>query len=116
VQLSVSQWYQDYPAASNFLHVLFGCDSFHLGSDSSVNIAGFCDKAIDAKMKDALQLAVTDQAAADKLWSEIDRAVVDMAPAVPLFTPKHIDFVSKRLGNFMFNAQFYWVISQSWVQ
>jgi peptide/nickel transport system substrate-binding protein len=116
VQLSVSQWYQDYPAASNFLHVLFGCDSFHPGSDSSVNIAGFCDKAIDAKMKEALQLAVTDQAAADKLWSEIDRAVVDMAPAVPLFTPKHIDFVSKRLGNFMFNAQFYWVISQSWVQ
>lgn len=116
VQISVSQWYQDYPAASNFLHVLFGCDSFHPGTDSSVNIAGFCDKAVDAKMKEALKLAVTDQAAADKLWSEIDREVVDLAPAVPLFTPKHVDFVSKRVGNFMFNAQFYWVISQSWVQ
>jgi peptide/nickel transport system substrate-binding protein len=116
VQLSVSQWYQDYPAASNFLHVLFGCDSFHPGTDSSVNIAGFCDKAIDGKMKEALALAVTDQAAADKLWAEIDREVTDMAPAVPLFTPKHIDFVSKRVGNFMFNAQFYWVISQAWVQ
>ncbi len=34
VQISVSQWYQDYPAASNFLNVLFGCDSFHEGSDS----------------------------------------------------------------------------------
>ncbi len=34
----------------------------------------------------------------------------------PLFTPKHIDFVSKRLGNFQFNAQFYWMVTQSWVQ
>jgi peptide/nickel transport system substrate-binding protein len=116
VQLSVSQWYQDYPAASNFLHVLFSCDSFHPGSDSSVNIAGFCDKGVEAKMTEALALAVTDQAAADKLWAEIDREVTDMAPAVPLFTPKHIDFVSKRVGNFMFNAQFYWVVSQAWVQ
>ena len=26
VQISVSQWYQDYPAASDFLNILFGCD------------------------------------------------------------------------------------------
>jgi peptide/nickel transport system substrate-binding protein len=44
VQISISQWYQDYPEASDFLNILFGCDSFHPGSDSSVNIAGFCDK------------------------------------------------------------------------
>jgi peptide/nickel transport system substrate-binding protein len=116
VQISVSQWYQDYPAASDFLNILFGCDSFHPGSDSSVNIAGFCDKAIDAKMKQALALAVTDQAGADKLWTEIDKEVTDAAPAAALFTPKHVDFVSKRLGNFIFNAQYYWVITQSWVQ
>ncbi|HEX6094517.1 MAG TPA: ABC transporter substrate-binding protein, partial [Dongiaceae bacterium] len=116
VQISVSQWYQDYPAASNFLHVLFGCDSFHPGSDSSVNISGFCDKEIDAKMKDALKLAVTDQVAADKMWSEIDRAVMEKSPAVPLFTPKRVDFVSKRLGNYKFNAQYYWVVTQSWVK
>ena len=116
VQISVTQWYQDYPAASDFLNVLFGCDSFHPGSDSSVNIAGFCDKGIDAKMDEALKLAVTDQAAADKMWAEIDRAVMEKAPAVPLFTPKRVDFVSKRVGNYMFNAQYYWVVTQSWVK
>src|SRR4051794_13962048 len=46
VQASVTQWYQDYPAASDFLNVLFGCGSYHEGSDSSVNISGFCDAAI----------------------------------------------------------------------
>jgi peptide/nickel transport system substrate-binding protein len=116
VQISVTQWYQDYPAPSNFLYVLLSCDSFHPGSDSSVNIAGFCDKELDAQMKKALELGITDQEAALKLWTEIDKKMVDAAPWAPLFNPKHIDFVSERLGNFLFNAQFYWMISQSWVK
>jgi peptide/nickel transport system substrate-binding protein len=116
VQISVTQWYQDYPAASDFLNILFGCSSFHPGSDSSVNVAGFCDKEIEGQMQGALKLAVTDPAAADKLWAHIDRAVMAKAPAVPLFTPKRVDFVSKRIGNYLFNAQFYWVVTQSWVQ
>ena len=40
VQINVQQWYQDYPAASDFLYVLFGCESFHPGSDSSINFSG----------------------------------------------------------------------------
>lgn len=116
VQMSITQWYQDYPAASDFLYVLFGCESFHEGSDSSVNIAGFCDKELNDKMKKALELGVEDQAAANKMWTEIDKAVTDKAPAAALFTPKHLDFVSKRVGNFQFNSQYYWMVTQSWVQ
>lgn len=116
VQISLTQWYQDYPAASNFLNVLFGCGSFTEGSDSSINIAGYCDEAGEAKMKEAFALSATDPEAANKIWAEIDRMVMQNAPVAPLFTPKHIDFVSKRLGNFQFNAQFYWMVTQSWVQ
>jgi peptide/nickel transport system substrate-binding protein len=116
VQMSITQWYQDYPAASDFLYILFGCEGFREGSDSSINISGFCDKEINDKMKAALALGVTDQAAADKMWTEIDKAVTDKAPAAALFTPKHLDFVSKRVGNFQFNSQYYWMITQSWVQ
>jgi peptide/nickel transport system substrate-binding protein len=116
VQMSVTQWYQDYPAASDFLNILFGCASFTEGSDSSINIAGFCDKDIDAKMQGALAQGVTDPEGANKVWAEVDKAVTDNAAAAALFTPKHLDFVSKRLGNFQFNSQFYWMITQSWVQ
>jgi len=116
VQINVQQWYQDYPAASDFLNILFGCDSFHPGSDSSINIAGFCDKKIDVQMKHALKTALEDEAAANKEWAKIDKAVTDAAPMATLFTPKHIDFVSKRIGNFTFSKQFYWLVSQSWVQ
>ena len=54
-------------------------------------------------MKKALDLGVTDQEGANKLWAEVDKEVTDKAPAVGLFTPKQLDFVSKRLGNFKFN-------------
>ena len=116
VQINVQQWYQDYPAASDFLYVLFGCESFHPGSDSSINIAGFCDKKINAKMHHALSTALENPKAANAEWANIDKLVTDAAPMATLFTPKHIDFVSKRVGNFVFSKQFYWLVDQSWVQ
>jgi peptide/nickel transport system substrate-binding protein len=116
VQINVQQWYQDYPAASDFLHILFGCESFHPGSDSSINIAGFCDKKINAEMQKALKLEQTDFPGANALWSKIDRQVTDASPMATLFTPRHIDFLSKRVGNFTFSKQFYWLVDQSWVQ
>ena len=116
VQISVSQWYQDYPAASNFLNVLLSCASFHPGSDASVNISGMCDKAIDAKMQAAMVQAITDPSGANVEWAKIDREMMDQAPLVPLFTPKNVDFLSTRIGNYMFSNQYKWVISQAWVQ
>jgi peptide/nickel transport system substrate-binding protein len=116
VQISLQYWYQDYPAASDFLNILYGCGSFTPGSDSSINISGYCNKDVDAKMQKALALGVTDPEAANKMWAEIDRAVTDDAAAAAIFTPKHLDFVSKRVGNFQFNYQFYWMVTQSWVQ
>ena len=59
----MQQWYQDYPAASDFLYILFGCESFHPGSDSSINMAGFCNKKINAQMHAALNRAVTNEPA-----------------------------------------------------
>jgi peptide/nickel transport system substrate-binding protein len=116
VQINVQQWYQDYPAASDFLYILFGCESFHPGSDSSINMAGFCDKKINAQMHKALDVAVTNEQKANGMWSKIDRMVTDKAPMVTLFNPKHIDVVSKRVGNFTFSKQFYWLVAKSWVQ
>ncbi len=116
VQINVQQWYQDYPAASDFLYILFGCESFHPGSDSSINFSGFCNKPINAQMHKALKLGVTNEAAANVLWAKIDRQVTDQAPMATLFSPKHLDFVSKRVGNFTFSKQFYWLVDQSWVQ
>ena len=116
VQISLTDWFQDYPAPSDFLYVLLGCDSFHPGSDASINISGFCDKNIDAQMHQALSTAVTDQAAANKMWAKVDQELTDTAALAPLFNPKHADFVSKRLGNYMWSDQFRMIFSKAWVQ
>ena len=116
VQISLSQWYQDYPAASDFLNVLLSCASFTPGSDSSINIAGFCDKTIDAQMKDALVTGRTSMDQANAKWAAVDKAVMTAAPTAPLLTPKLIDFTSKRVGNYQFSKQFYMIVSQLWTK
>jgi len=116
MQIGVSSWVQDYPAPSDFLNVMFSCASFHPGSDASVDISGFCDPKLDARMRQATALSITDAPAANKLWSEVDRAITDQAPVAVMFVPRQIDFVSKRVGNFTFTPQDNWIITQSWVQ
>ena len=116
VQISVSSWYQDYPAPSDFLNVLFSCGSFHEGSDSSVNISGVCDKALDADLDRAMATSLTDPAAAARQWAAIDRKVTDMSAAAVLFNPKQLDFVSRRLGNYVFGGQFYFNFTKAWVK
>jgi peptide/nickel transport system substrate-binding protein len=116
VQISLSSWYQDYPAASDFLNVLLSCASFHPGSDSSINISGFCDKKINQQMQDALIAERTSMDQANVLWGKVDQAVMKEAAVAPLITPKLIDFVSKRVGNYQFSKQFYMLVSQLWVK
>ncbi|MDQ0455242.1 peptide/nickel transport system substrate-binding protein [Rhizobium paknamense] len=116
VQISVTQWYMDYPAASDFLNVLLSCDSIHPGSDSSINIAGYCNKDLDAQMKAAMTLSLKSPEAAETEWAKIDHAYMEQSPLVPLFTPKSVNFSSARLGNYLFNKQNRWVISQAWVK
>ncbi len=116
VQMSISQWYQDYPQPSNFLNILLSCASFTPGSDSSINISGYCNKDLDARMKAAMAQAVTDPEGAYAEWTKIDDAFMENAPMAPLFTPKRVDFVSSRVGNYMFSSQFYMILANLWVK
>lgn len=117
VQISVTQWFQDYPAASDFLKVLLNCSGFHKGSDNSINISGLCDKAIDTQEAQAETLELTNPTAANKLWGQIDKTLMTTeAPWVPLFNPKLVDFVGKRVGNYQFSLQFYMYVDQLWVK
>jgi peptide/nickel transport system substrate-binding protein len=67
-------------------------------------------------MDKANALGATDAEAADKLWAQVDKKVTDASPAAVLFSPKNVDFVSKRVGNFIFSAQYYFLVDQAWVQ
>jgi peptide/nickel transport system substrate-binding protein len=116
VQISVSQWYDDYPAASDFLKVLLTCGAIHPGSDNSINISGYCNKDFDAKVAQAEQVAITDPAAADKLWAQLDKMATDAAPWAVMFTPRQLDFVSRRLGNYTYSGQYHMLFAKVWVK
>jgi peptide/nickel transport system substrate-binding protein len=116
VQFCWSAWYQDYPAASDFLNVLLGCSDFVPNSNASPNISEFCDKGIQAQMDAALKQGITDPKGANEKWAKIDKEVTDQAPWVALFNLKYVNFVSKRVKGFQFSPQWYFLIDQASVK
>jgi peptide/nickel transport system substrate-binding protein len=115
-QFAFSSWYQDYPAASDFLVILLGCGSFHPNSNSSPNIAEFCNKGIQAKMDQAGKQGITDPAGANNLWAQVDKDVTDQAPWVSMFNPKYIDVLSSRVKGYQFSPQWYFLLGQASVK
>jgi peptide/nickel transport system substrate-binding protein len=116
VQFAFSDWFQDYPAASDFLVILLGCGSIHPNSNSSPNIAQFCDKGIQAKMDQAGKTGITDPEGGNKIWAQVDKEVTDQAPWVSMYNPKYIDFLSTRVKGYQFSPQWYFLIDQASVK
>jgi peptide/nickel transport system substrate-binding protein len=116
VQFAFSSWYQDYPAASDFLNILLGCGSFHPNSNSSPNIAEFCNKSIQSQMDAAGTKSITDAKAGNAMWAKVDKAVTDQAPWVAMFNPKYIDFLGSRVKGYQFSPQWYFLLDQASVK
>jgi peptide/nickel transport system substrate-binding protein len=115
-QFAFSSWYQDYPAASDFLQILLGCGSFHPNSNASPNIAEFCNQGIQAKMDHAGQVGITDPASANEIWAQADKETTDQAPWVAMFNPKYIDVLSDRVQGYQFSPQWYFLLAQASVK
>ncbi len=116
VQISLTDWYQDYPAASDFLGVMYDCGSFHPDSDSSINMSGFCDPTVQAQMDQALAMESVDAARAAALWTQVDRAITDLAPGTALFQVRYLDIVSGRVGGYAVSPIYRMLMSLAWVQ
>jgi len=99
VQVGLSAWAPDVPAARDFFRLL-SCDSFRPASSASENFSGFCDRRLDSLVRRASSLEATDQAAAGRLWSAADRRTVEQAPLVPLIAIRNVDLVSERLRDY----------------
>ncbi len=104
-------WLQDYAAASNFVEPLFTCTA---NQEGGVNVSQFCSQRLDTLVSRAR--GTRDAADAAEAWARIDRLLVDEAPAVPLYALREADFVSKRVGNYVFNPQFGVLLDQLWVR
>jgi hypothetical protein len=100
---------------SGLMTGIFTCPDFQPSPGALGNFAAFCDKDVDARALLAYDLQVSDPSAANRSWAEIDRLIVDRSPAVAVYNPIPLAFVSKRVGNVQVNALRV-LISQMWVK
>jgi ABC-type transport system substrate-binding protein len=108
-QAGFGAWGPDYPGPGGFMTPLVGCKG-------QFNLSHFCDPGVDAAIRRAGRLALTDPQAAGEQWARLDRRVTDLAPAVPLLNPTNFNFVGARVGNYQDNPQWYALLDQLWVR
>jgi peptide/nickel transport system substrate-binding protein len=102
-QAGVGGWVEDYPSPNNIFSTSFTCRSYDpTPPNDNLNVAGFCNRRIDAEIARARALQTNDPPAASRLWSTIDRKITDQAPWVVIRTYLAPDLVSRRTGNYTF--------------
>jgi YVTN family beta-propeller protein len=115
VQAGPTSWGADYPSSSTFLSS-FTCDSFVPRSTLNGNWSQFCNRGADALIRRATAASASDPRAADALWAQAERRVLDAAPAVPLINNVQTDVVSEQLRNDQYHPQWGLLFDQAWVR
>jgi ABC-type transport system substrate-binding protein len=116
VQVGVTGWLADFPAASDFFLPDLSCHSFYDDPTSTNNQAGFCDPQVDKLASKAQAAQLTDPAYARRLWAQVDRIVTNQAPWAPVYDKSTTVFVSARVGNYQDSPFYGPLIDQMWVR
>ena len=117
IQVGVSGWLADFPAASDFFLPVLTCHSFYDDPTNTNNQAGFCDPQVDKLASQAQAAQVTDPAYARRLWAQVDRIVTSQAPWAPVYDESYsAGFVSARVGNYQDSPFYGPLVDQMWVR
>ncbi len=93
--MSLIGWGQDFPDPSDFVDPMFTCAS---AVEGGVNVAWYCDPAVDEAAAAARQ--VTDLDEAIPLYQGIQGTIMGAAPVVPLQYPTQDGLISERVTGF----------------
>ena len=115
VQVGLLPWIADYVAPATFLDN-FKCSSLIRNDPANFNHSQFCDREVDRLMAQAGRLQTADPTAADELWAQAERRIVDQAPVVAAYNPLYVAAVSERVGNYQANPLFGELLDQLWVR
>ncbi|MFL5854115.1 MAG: ABC transporter substrate-binding protein [Solirubrobacteraceae bacterium] len=110
-QMGIDGWAADAAVPSEFTPP-FRCAAIVPRSADNGNLAGFCDRGLEARIE-AAQAARGPHA--DTLWRHVYRDLEIAAPAVPLVNRRSITFVSKRVGNYQPHPKWATLLEQLWV-
>ncbi|HEU5213321.1 MAG TPA: ABC transporter substrate-binding protein, partial [Gaiellaceae bacterium] len=109
VQAGPASWGPDLPIPSQMVGLLLSCRG-------PLSYSHYCNHGLDAKMRDAAAKQYTAPGEAAAQWAQIDRAIVDDAPVVPVAVLGYAYFVSDRVGNFQSHPEWGPIYGQMWVR
>src|SRR4029079_5388967 len=93
--MALAGWGQDFPDPADFMDPMFSCAS---AVEGGVNVAWYCDPAVDTAAAEAR--TVTDLDMAIPMYQDIQRTIMDAAPVVPLLFPTQDGLISSRVTGF----------------
>jgi peptide/nickel transport system substrate-binding protein len=102
-------WGADWPSPSAFFDPLLGCRMPY-------NLGGYCSRKLDAAVKRAEQLDLTNPSQSQLLWRTLDRQTTNQAPWITLNNGRQTDLTSQRVGNYQYNPHYGPLIDQMWVK
>jgi peptide/nickel transport system substrate-binding protein len=114
LEIGFDGWLPNFATASEFFAQDLTCRTARFSR--SDNAAAFCDPAIDREIARAQLLETTDAEDAARLWTAVDRAVVDQAPWVPFANGSSVAVASARVGDYEYNPQWGTLLDQLWVR
>ena len=109
VQAGPVTWFPDIPTPNSVFEPLVSCQGI-------ANTAHFCDQGLDSLIERAKRIQSRNPGAANELWAEVDRRVIDASPVVPYATRAIVDLVSERVGNYQYNPLIGPLLAQMWVE
>ncbi len=107
VQAGFAGWFGTQNAADMFAGLMCG---------ERDNWSRFCDPSLDKQIAYLTRREPSDPVGTEQLAARLDRALVDKAVWVPYATPRDVDVVSRRLGNFQVNPAYGELLDQMWVR
>ena len=117
VQIGEFDWYQDFPAPSDFIDPLFTCRSFLPDNPANINDSEFCNQRIDAQMHAGPRArSPQSQRRRKPLGTHRPRDSSTRRPGYRCTTRAPWSLVSARVGNYQFDPFWTVLIDQLWVQ
>jgi ABC-type oligopeptide transport system substrate-binding subunit len=111
-QLGFTGWIADYLTPSSFFEP-FTCARFLRDSVANENVSQLCDRGVDAGYAAALAARGPEASAR---WAALDRRIVAMGAAIPLFNRRTLLLVSNRVGNAQIHLELGPLLDQFWVR
>jgi peptide/nickel transport system substrate-binding protein len=105
-QAGIWGWIADSAGPMNFLTPLVSCAG-------PINLSHFCDKGIDAAIRDAAAAQPSDAVAK---WRRVEDELASQSPTVPLVSQNAVSLTSERVGNYQFHTFFGPLLDQMWVK